>query len=93
MYPTFWKLMQNYNKDNTVKFIFKFPSIFQTQEKIDYYIAVLDRQLLQHVCQAYIYSYHAPTKCYISSHARIRAYQSCYQRSFHTTTTPPAQKK
>ena len=44
--------MRNYNKDNTAKFIFKFLSIFQTQEKINYHIAVLDRQLLQHMCQA-----------------------------------------
>jgi hypothetical protein len=43
--------MRNYNNNNIVKFIFKFLSIFQTQEKTDY-IAVLDRQLLEHMCQA-----------------------------------------
>jgi glycyl-tRNA synthetase beta subunit len=52
MCPTFWKFMRNYNNDNIVKFLFKFLSIFQTQEKINYYIAVLDRQLLQHMCEA-----------------------------------------
>ena len=52
MYPTFWKFMRNYNNDNIVKFLFKFISIFHTPEKIDYYIAALHRQLLQHMCQA-----------------------------------------
>jgi hypothetical protein len=44
--------MRIYNNDNIVKFLFTLISIFQPQEKIDYYIAVLDRQLLQHMCQA-----------------------------------------
>lgn len=44
--------MRNYNNDNIVKFLFKFLSIFHTSERTDYYNAVLDRQLLQHMCQA-----------------------------------------
>ena len=44
--------MRSYNKDNTVKFVFKFVPIFQTPEIIDYYVAVLHRQLLQHMCPA-----------------------------------------
>ena len=75
MYPTFWKFMRNYNNDNIVKFLFTFLSIFHTPKKIYYYIAVLDRQLLQHMCQAlHILVSRA-------NQARIGAYQSCYQRS------------
>ena len=66
--------MRSYNNDNMVKFILKFVSIFETGEVIHYYNAVLDRQLLQHMCQAV----HTPNKCYNSSQARTGAYQSCY---------------
>ena len=51
MCPTFLKFMRNYNNDYIVMFLFKFLSIFLTQEKI-YYIAVPNRQLLQHMCEA-----------------------------------------
>lgn len=44
--------MRSYNNDNVVTFTFQFVSIFETREAIHYYIAVLVRQLLQHVCQA-----------------------------------------
>jgi hypothetical protein len=59
-----------------VKFTLKFVSIFETGEVIHYYNAVLDRQLLQHKCQAV----HTPNKCYNSSQARTGAYQSCYNK-------------